>query len=104
MADVAIPSSGGRPFVAGTYAGDGAASKIISLGFTPSVVMVSYRGQVDRGSSSSAITVPGYTALEYGNAPILDIVAGGFKVYAGPQSSSVFTNRANDTYVYIAFR
>ena len=90
--------------VIGTYQGDNAATRVISLGFTPKALLVScttngtqYSGDCFGGLVTPSI--PAYSSRSLG----LKIVDGGFEVYYYP-SSSVYTNGTAYRFVYIAIR
>ena len=100
----------------GTYTGDGAAERTISLGFTPKAVLV-------MSSSGYSAYRHNYTDFTYGGLatpsspvqyiyrgaiyPVLEIVSGGFKVFSsttGDGNGYVYTNEADFFQVYLAFR
>jgi hypothetical protein len=99
--------------VTGSYSGDNADSRTISLGFTPKFVMVSRGGSQfyngDNRQTYGAFAVQGYTGNIYGLAAVR-IVNGGFTVYNNQSSSSSGYNetvclntKSNSTsYNYIA--
>ncbi len=96
--------------IIGSYEGDGAAERTISLGVTPKAVLVmSTHGEVTHYAATSRYM--SYGGLALADSPvvangmaILSVVEGGFKVYRdnlhGPY---IFTNEKNYTYNYIAF-
>ena len=81
--------------VAGTYIGDGAASRFINLGFTPKAVLVFNRfgqardgnigdgGVLDGGLAiiSNPVVTTLYNSGQYTDIPLLEVVASGFNVY-----------------------
>ena len=95
--------------VCGTYTGDGAAERIIHLGFQPKAVLVMKSG-IDLGSSGG-----GSTAQKYGGLALRDrkagdstgypveITASGFRVFEDSTNKYVRTNMHNAEYVYLAF-
>lgn len=97
MSDCSIPSSGGGVFVTGTYDGNDAAERTISVGFTPSaVILCSYSGLMvtDGGGVYGGIDVgDGDTGVK--------IVAGGFQVF---YKNPIHTNSRGRHFKYIAFR
>lgn len=103
MADVAIPSSGGGSVVAGTYNGDGAKTRIVSLGFTPSAVLISGRGRFTSSSYRyfNALVVPG-VPVESQDGAFAEIVSNGFKVSYTDNNNA--TNDKGVMYYYLAFR
>jgi len=88
-----------QPFVIGQYTGDGKSSRTISLGFTPSAVMI-----VDGGFTgySNGYYYSGF-ALRGGVRLIncLEVVEGGFQIGV---SSNGHSNLKGCTFSYIAFR
>ena len=90
--------------VIGTYQGDGAASRIISLGFTPKALLVSCttNGTQYSGDCFGGLVTPGIAAHSSRSVG-LKIVDGGFEVYNYP-ASSVYTNGSAYRFVYLAFR
>ena len=94
----------------GSYEGDGAAVRVISLGFTPKAVLVmqDWGAMYDTSETKEAIT--GGLALP--NAPVargsavaVEIVSNGFQVRYRTDHASfyVYTNRDAFPYRYIAF-
>lgn len=86
---------------AGSYVGDGAASKTISLGFTPKAVLVE---NIEGARTVSSVV---YGGLALPNLPVglsrtsAEIVSGGFKVY---ENSSAALNYSGAYYCYLAFK
>jgi hypothetical protein len=94
--------------ITGTYTGDGNASQTITLGFTPSAVLVFEYGSVTLNNSSTV-----YGGLMVTSSPIKDfdneiageIVSNGFKVYSNFDGSyDVRMNESTKVFNYIAFR
>jgi len=99
-----------KPYVVGGYTGNNAATRVISLGFTPSAVLVLSGGTMSiysgvrygglalpgrcAGSAISATWVSGKTSLA--------IVDGGFQV--GFTDGKICSNASDLQYNYIAFR
>lgn len=85
--------------VCGSYTGNGAAGRVVTLGFTPTAVIVKRPENFEVYFSDSelmyvpAIAVIGVT----GNT--VNVVEGGFRV-----SGHGLVNAANRTYLYLAFR
>ena len=104
MADVCIPM--GARIVAGSYAGNGAASQIISTGGTPKAVLLrsDFRLSADTPTYGiPCLCVKGVdAAVNSGNNKIViaKIVAGGFEVYSVGNAQS---NLSGYPYTYIAF-
>ena len=104
--------------IANVYTGDGAASKFVNLGFTPSAVFVARNdgSTVMRESGGYGQIFRGGLALKnsrcaYGSYPIVEIVENGFKVFktdmATGETASRFwiqTNLDGSKYNYIAIR
>ncbi len=89
--------------VVGTYAGDNAESRTISLGFTPqAVLVVSDEGQMGSSASSTrcmgGLAAPGMSTLN----GLLRIVKGGFEIQS--REAYVSTNSRSHTYGYLAVR
>ena len=91
----------------GTYTGNDAESRVISLGVRPKAVLVLYRG-ISMSSSSYSygglatsgrpVTVGPVTDTSRYN--VVEIVSNGFRVYKGDMAGS---NIQDTVYVYIAF-
>ena len=94
--------------IVGSYTGDNAPERTISLGVTPKAVFVcDQRGSTGIPSASN-FTLCGGLALP--NNPVehvlkaVEIVAGGFKVFSGKSGSTyVRTNDSNFRFNYVAF-
>ena len=85
----------------GTYAGNGAASRVISVGFTPKVVVLTEKSGQTQLSNMWNYCYGGISVTGH-NAPGLEIVSNGFQVGVN-ESGKIFTNRAADgPYAYIA--
>lgn len=95
----------------GSYEGDDAAERTISLGVTPKAVLVmSTRGEVTHYTATNRYL--GYGGLALADSPvvangkmILSVVSGGFKVYRENVTGNTYalTNDSGCTYNYIAF-
>ena len=102
--------SGGNPveksFVSGTYTGNGEASRLIDLGFTPSSVLV-FRNTGTTASSGATqeiyggLATPGVAAVATGPATALSVETNGFNVYT---SGYAKTNASSYVYTYMALR
>ena len=108
------PTGGGAEIVTGSYTGSGAASRTISLGFTPSAVLISQYGSFADSSPNSAITpacglaltsLPAYADKDSPSdaCKICEIVDNGFKVFYST-SGKQETNSNSNKYHYIALR
>jgi len=91
-----------KPYAVGTYIGNGASTRTISLGFTPTAVLVTtVGGDVHYWASGinrfyGGLTVKGAETGANG----LRIVTGGFQVASGNSAS----NYENQKFNYIAFK
>jgi len=91
--------------VTGTYTGDGADSKTISLGFTPKAVYVCRQDGATEYASGNhlhygGLALPNYpvkTANNNVDQPVVSIVTGGFTVYYRLYTSSSVQIRSNDS-------
>ncbi|MBC5724238.1 hypothetical protein H8S45_01980, partial [Agathobaculum sp. NSJ-28] len=96
----------------GTYTGDGAASRLINIGFTPKAVMVMCGGYAtySKGSQThwyGGLALTGKPVKASDGRSVLNIEAGGFRVYT--ESTQVFadyvmSNTAERSYHYIAVK
>ena len=118
VADVAYTPEN-SPIVTGTYTGDGATTRVISLGFTPKAVLVMPRdSELVRDSSShtyyyGGLAVTGSNAASSAagatswvcTSTIVAIAESGFQVgYDDGPYSSYLTNESGTVYHYVAFR
>lgn len=91
----------------GVYAGDGAASRFIALGFTPrAVLVVKADGQTSNGYHMfGGLALPG-RPVEYQGNEILAVVEGGIQAACRRISDSYFlaSNNLNLVYHYLALR
>lgn len=92
--------------VVGTYTGDGAASRDISLGFTPRAVFCVQLGYMFTSGGQAALAVTGRPAsANNGTNPKLTIIDGGFTVYyVSGTSNYQQMNSNNQIYSWIAWR
>ena len=102
--DAAMPR-----IMTGTYTGDGAATRTISLGFTPKCVYVCLpQGTISSGSDRffGGFAVTGSPAITgyIGDPNPVAVVSGGFQVvYAHPDNARyVMSNNSGQVYHYIA--
>lgn len=96
----------------GTYTGDGTASRLINIGFTPKAVMVMCGGYAtySKGSQThwyGGLALMGKPVKASDGRSVLNIEAGGFRVYT--ESTQVFadyvmSNTAERSYHYIAVK
>jgi hypothetical protein len=102
-----------KPYVTGSYTGNGAESRFINLGFTPSAVLLYSKDGLTRDDTAFG----GGLALSNndcriknskGEFPIVSIVSNGFNVYDNSKDESVSyyicSNQNNETFMYIAYR
>lgn len=104
MADVLIPMAVGSHIDVGFYAGNGAASRVITLGYTPKVVMVFEQTSTQLEFYNSAVVAhlmaaTNMPAVRRGRT-YLEIVSGGFRVYQDPSSETVQRNVNGNEYIY----
>ena len=102
--------AGKTELVTGSYIGDGTATRVIHLGFTPKAVLV-MRSGIDLGSSGGGSSSQKYGGLALGNRKAgdstgysVEITASGFRVFEDPTNKYVRTNMHNVEYVYLAFQ
>ena len=91
----------------GTYTGNGAADRYISLGFTPKALLVVRDGCGFGDSHTAALAVEGIQAAisnGAGTFPALKIESGGFRVYYTSGQTPILTNYSGSYYTYLAFR
>ncbi|MFR3786328.1 MAG: hypothetical protein ACLTWR_03400 [Agathobaculum desmolans] len=96
----------------GTYTGDGAASRLINIGFTPKAVLVlcgGYATYVNSGQTHwyGGLALTGKPVKASDGRSVLTIETGGFRVYT--ESTQVFadyvkSNTAQNAYHYIAVK
>ena len=88
----------------GTYTGDGASSKTITLGFRPKAVLVLYDGTLLMINSDvyGSLALSSRSAARFGNTT-LAIASNGFTVYYNA-SENIHLNHSGGVYHYIAFR
>lgn len=92
--------------VFGTYKGNGAAERIIHVGFTPKLLYLCNCGGcagslVGSGYCGGGLAAPGHP-LKRGSTVAAEIVENGFRVTR--PDDYIRTNANNDEYYYIAFR
>ena len=92
----------------GTYTGNGASSRDISLGFTPKAVLTVRDGCMfsdTYGTAALALNgTPAYIANGSGTFTALTILSNGFRVYYTSGQTDIQTNRSGTRYIYLAFR
>ena len=117
VADVAFTPEN-SPIVIGSYTGDGAATRVISLGFTPKAVyLCRYDGATHtRGTSNGyygGLALPGHNVSVdifgiqswVAGKSVLGIVENGFQVsYVANSSLFCLTNEKDSDYRYLALR
>lgn len=98
------------PFVSGTYFGTGAATRSISLGFKPSVVIVVGNGlpMMYFDSANNKYRAMAAVGLSGGASLGIEMTSTGFKTKSGDSTAAKgctpLLNEAGTTYFYIAFR
>ena len=98
--------------VLGSYIGDGQATRLIDIGFTPAALYVvasdgmSFREFNGASQFCGGLVFQGKPALDiYKQRMILEICENGFRVaYNVENSMYLYTNQPNMTYHYIALR
>lgn len=98
------------PFVSGSYFGTGSASRSISLGFSPSVVIVAANGlpmmYVNHAEGANYAFMG--VAFQGGQTLGVEVTSTGFKLKSGDgtvaRSCYPLFNELGTTYVYIAFK
>ncbi len=99
-----------EPFVAGSYFGTGSASRSISLGFEPSVVLVVAKDYPLIYSNHVASENRAYAALGLrgGNSLGIELTKSGFKVFSSEsdpiRATLPMLNELGTTFFYLAFR
>ena len=96
-------AEGKSQVVTGTYRGDSAATRTISLGFQPAAVLVeAENGRRNPGDDYiyGGLALPGAPVMGSGSTAV-DILETGFRVRSGGNS---FTNFSGQWYSCIAFR
>ena len=89
--------------VIGTYTGNGAARRTISLGFTPRAVLVeSADGRRTTNSGANGGLILNGHALIVGGVTAAEIVSGGFAVTYVQYSANLNAN--GDVFSYVAFK
>ncbi len=98
---------GSARVVVGSYEGDGAAERTISLGFQPKAVLVVRSDGRITGDYDGygGLAFPGRDVV-FRDAPALSVTAGGFRVCQRTISSSwaVQCNSSGQSYYYLAVR
>lgn len=100
---------GASKFVLGTYVGDGAESRTISLGFTPKALLVMTDDGATTISTASiayygGLAIQGHPVKLSGDYAVVEIVDYGFKVAIKSFTQSyISSNSINRKYHYIAF-
>ena len=96
----------------GTYTGDGTASRLINIGFTPKAVMVMYGGYSSHWNGSQThwyggLALTGKPVKASDGRSVLTIETGGFRVYIEEEqqfANYVRSNIQNGTYYYWAVK
>lgn len=119
VAKKAATAGAGRPrkkhasmpcLVTGTYTGDGAESRLISLGFQPKALLVmreeGYSARPYTDDYYGGLALPGKPVClqtSYGTDYILTIESKGFRVYYN-RDKYVFSNQKDTNYHYLAWK
>ena len=100
--DTAIHAADQEDYIAGTYTGDGAEERVITLGFTPSAMFLE-RANGERGASYG-YPIAGLLMTGFSLHGSTEIAEGGFKVYQGATISDPHQNETGVIYRYLAFQ
>lgn len=98
-----------EPFAAGSYTGDNAASRTISLGFTPRAVCVSAVGiaPISMNLNGEVFVRSGF-ATAFGSTKAVELTQDGFSVrnaiYTPPDGETPKLNMNNIAYIYLAWK
>lgn len=94
-------------FITGTYRGNGAASQLISLDFTPKAVYVCHESGKTFSSVGwsywGGLALPGLPA-SVDAYPVLSIESDGFRVYYRTDPYTVYSNLADNIFYYVVLR
>lgn len=109
MGECIVGGISSTEIIAGTYMGDGAATRTINLSFTPKwVLLVEGRGRTSEGTSIYGglclPDMPVFDRSDASNKRAMQITTDGFAVgyLASGYGVSVFTNSSNSMYGYLA--
>lgn len=101
--------SGNKPFVTGSYLGNGG-NQFINLGFTPSAVLIgselrgfgsAYSGRSSGGLAATNVPVLDDSRQLSGHQIVIEITNGGFAVH---HNTTPYANDSGDYYNYVAFK
>ena len=93
---------GKAKIVLGTYRGDNASSREITLGFQPKAVLLEivYGKRPTNGDIYGGLAFPGTPLYSPVSGDAMTITPEGFQVYFGP--NYLYTNQSGNTYLYLA--
>lgn len=89
--------------VAGSYTGDNAVTRLISLGKTPIAVFVYPTNGISVSRSSSGLAVTNAPAYGDNDYMTVQIVQNGFNVFRDSSNGNAYTNRSTVNYNYVAW-
>lgn len=101
--------SNNKPFVIGSYMGNGS-NQFINLGFTPSAVLIgselrgfgsAYNGRSSGGLAATNVPVLDDSRQLAGHQIVIEITNGGFTVH---YNTTPYANDSGDYYNYVAFK
>ena len=103
-------ANAGPKIVAGTYDGDGSASRFIDLGFTPKAVLVVDKyGRMNAENTLATVqywygglAVSGNPTVSVDNFVLVEITDGGFSVHSGAKSNYYYYRANTGLHYYIA--
>ena len=95
-------------FVTGRYTGNGAETRVISLGFTPKAVLVLREDGATTYPNNNTQVYGGLAAvgmpLKKSGLDAVAVVDGGFQVGYRTYPIDIYTNNSNQVYHYLALR
>ena len=95
-------------FVTGAYAGDGAAARTVSLGFTPKAVLVMREDGTASYTNNSTSVYGGLAAegtpVKKSGQNAVAVITGGFQVAHQGSPTDIYTNSSGQNYHYLALR
>ena len=93
--------------VTGTYTGDGAASRVISLGFRPqAVLLMDQTGMIHNATyTRGGLALDGFDVVySAGSTVILSVVENGFQVMNQVNNDKISSNKSGLVYHYLALK
>lgn len=92
--------------VVGSYAGDGAETREINLGFSPKAVLleVSMGGRTNMGAIFGGMALPSLSLGYPGKTVAMQVTPNGFQVGYTTEPDDIYTNRSDYSYYYAAVK